>query len=177
MTKFWKILVAVAFSALIFFLQFVSKEFLPYPFDQINVIFVAMVWLIILSSRLEIIWLGAPLAFLLEIFSSAPFGLNSFVLLLSFLLVYWLLANFLTNRSFLIVLLLGLIGMTFYRLVFIAVEQLFGLTSGTNWTWSGALSLYALEVVLTAVALTLFYLLTSLFVKKLNPSYVNVTRL
>jgi len=178
MKKIWKIIIALVVSAGIFFLQILAKEFLPYPLNQINIIFVAMAWLLILTGRANVLWYGAPLAFLIEVFGSSQFGLNSLLLLFSFLLIFWLLINYFTNRSLLIVMLLGVIGMTFYRSCYILYHLIF--TSGEeniNWSLGGIFSLYGIEIIVTTITLTLFYLLTTIFIKKLNPSYISISKL
>ncbi len=178
MKKIWKTLFAIAISAFIFFLQVLGKEFLPYPFNQINVIFAAMVWLLILTAKVETLWYGAPLALLIEVFGSSEFGLNSVLLLFTFILIFWLLTNFFTNRSFFIVLLLGVIGMTFYRTLFIVFNLVFTDTfNDVGWSGIEILTTYGLETAITAITLTLFYLLTSLFLRKLNPSYISISKI
>lgn len=175
MQSFLKFIAWTILLVLIFILHFVILSILPYPFNRLNIIFLALVWLIFFVGNPRVLLLVLPMAFFLELFSTAPFGLLSFALIVSLSALSWFLFNIFTNRSIFIVFLSGFLGIVVYRLLFFGtlfvvdffIKKPFAVTT----TMLPSL-LY--EASFTAVILTLFYLITSSFIKRLNPRYVKI---
>src|SRR3989339_1215877 len=82
-------------------------EFLPYPLNLINVIFLTAVGLLILTVDIRNLWISILFGFLLEQLSTIPFGITVGAFVISVTLVYWILTNIFTHRSIYIVCLVG----------------------------------------------------------------------
>jgi hypothetical protein len=148
------------------------KEFLPYPWVNFNFLFLMMIWLTIAIGTTQVLWLTLLPAFIIELFSSTPFGLQSIAIVVSIAILNWILLNVFTNHSVLIVLLAGLVGIIIYRSIFVVfyflsafLDSTFSITSQTliDWGW---------EAFFTTLWLTLFYVISSLFIKKFKPHYI-----
>jgi rod shape-determining protein MreD len=87
---------------------------LPVIFKNINLIIIALVFILGLGSFNLAFWWAVGSGFLLDLFSFMPFGINLFCLLTALLLVNFLLTNFFTNRSLYSFLVLNF----FYTLIF-----------------------------------------------------------
>lgn len=147
---------------------------LPFPFNHINIILILFLWFIIYNGNDRILWLVLPLAFLLELFVSFPFGLTSAALLLTLLVMHRLLVNFFTNRSLYIVFLAGFLGITIFRfsfIIFLLVINLFNSEFSVSWPEIFTNVFY--EIILTTGVFFLFYLSTRIFFKRLNPKYIS----
>lgn len=170
-----KILGATLAVVGIFIIHLAAINLLPYPFSHLNVVFLLFTWLIIFSGQTKILYLGLPLAFLLELYSPAPFGVITLSFLISLSLVSWFLFNLLTNRSLYIVFLAGFSGLLLYRFLFILILFILNLfKGGAPLLLPEVLLNIFLEIILTSLALVVFYFLTSLFIRRLNPAYVRL---
>ena len=146
----------------------------PYPFNYINILFVIMIWPLIFSEKKRLLTLAVPLTFFMELFSSAPFGINIVSIICSLIFVRWLLLNLFTNRSIYIVFLAGLFVTITYRLLFMLF--LFGaslIQHHNNFSFSIFLFINALwSSFLTAVLLVLAYTMMSIYRRRFNPGYI-----
>lgn len=169
-----KLLLALAGIFFIFLVHTLLIYLLPYPANRLNFLFIILLWLIIYKNDPLILWLALPLSLTTELFSSLPFGLSTAALLIGLFLEHWLLLNIFTNHSWYIVLLCGFTALLSYRLlflIFISGANLFKLTS-YSFQWS-LFSDLLVEGAINAGALTILYLLSRSFSKRLNPRYVD----
>jgi hypothetical protein len=154
------------------------KEFFSYPWNNTNILFLSMIWLIIVTGKGEILWLMLIPAFLMELFSSTLFGLQSFAFLFSLSILSLILLTVFTNYSIYIVFLSGIIGMFLYRTIFVLFYFLntffklpltYSLTTELfiDWGW---------ETILTSLLLTVVYFISTRFIKKLKPNYIQTTK-
>ncbi len=170
----WRLIKYIALSIFIFVTHVLILSILPWPFNHINIILILFLWFIIYNGHERILWLVLPLAFLLELFVSFPFGLTSAALLFTVLIMHWLLINFFTNRSLYIVFLAGFLGITIFRFSFIALllmANLFNTDFAISWPEIFTNIFY--EITLTTGLFFFFYLFTRLFFKRLNPKYIS----
>ena len=173
--KILKYLLAVA---AIFIAHVLILNILPFPFNHINVVLIVFLWLIIYSGSARVLWLALPLAFLLELFVSFPFGLTSSALIITLMIMYWILRNIFTNRSLFIVFFAGFLGIAIFRFSFLMILLLINLFNpGFTLSWPEVLTNIFYEVILTAALFFLIYLLTALFFRRLNPKYISYQRL
>lgn len=170
----WRLFRYLLLAVFIFVAHVLILNIFPWPFNHINIILVLFLWFIIYNGHERILWLILPLAFLLELFVSFPFGLTSMSLLATLLIMHWLLINFFTNRSLYIVFLSGFLGITIFRFSFIAlllVANLFNKNFAISWPEIFTNIFY--EIVLTTGVFFFFYLFTKLFFKRLNTKYIS----
>ncbi|OGH70343.1 MAG: hypothetical protein A2754_00230 [Candidatus Magasanikbacteria bacterium RIFCSPHIGHO2_01_FULL_47_8] len=150
-------------------------NFLPFPINRINIVYMALLWLTVNKGTATVIWLALILSFLTELFSSTPFGVDMAALLMSLIFLNWFLLNIFTSHSWYTVFFSGLIGFICYRvlgLLFLVLAMIVG---------HGSLSFnyrlitnFLLEAALTSLTLTLLYLIASLFKNRLNPKYITL---
>lgn len=154
-------------------LHIILKQTEIVPFFYLHTIFIVMVWLILYQATPRVLWIALLPLLVLELFSATPFGLNSLALLITLSLLSWLLLTVFTNHSWPTVGLAGLIGMLFYRLLLFGIVKIFVRNSGFEIT-KDIIFEWVLESVITAVALVIWYGITTRFVKRLRPQYVRV---
>lgn len=170
----WALIKYTTISVSIFVAHVLILNILPWPFNHINIILIIFLWFIIYSGHERVLWLVLPLVFLLELFVSFPFGITGGALLCTLLIMHWLLVNFFTNRSLYIVFLAGFLGITIFRFSFIAfllAANLFN--SNFAISWPEMFTNIFFEITLTTGVFFFFYLLTRLFLKRLNPKYIS----
>jgi hypothetical protein len=115
----FKIGVTLIILTAITLLQVGVREFLPFPFNHCNVIFVCLVWLLLFTNSTSVLWLAVPVTLLIELFSPLPFGLNSAALIIGLFATSLLLVALFTNHSSSIAFVVSLVGMITYRVVFL----------------------------------------------------------
>lgn len=156
-------------------LQFSLVSSLAFPWNNLNLVFLAIIFTFLAVGSCQAFFLAISAACFLDIWSFYPFGLFIFSLLLSTLIVYLILENFLTNRSlysFLLLTLLGLILESFLYHIFLLVFDWsvsfnsFFLTSASFWQsllWS---------LLLNLLILALFFNLLALASRRLQPFFL-----
>ncbi len=143
------------------------------PIDLLNIIMTVFLWLIIFNPRQQYVLIATYTLLICELFYTTPFGLESFAQIVALLLANWLLLNIFTNRSLIIVFFIGFVSMVVYRLVFILLMYWHALVENESLTISTVLlKIFLNEAVITAIILSAFYLITSIFVKRLRPEYI-----
>lgn len=143
------------------------------PIDLLNIIMTVFLWLIIFNPRQQYVLIATYTLLICELFYTTPFGLESFAQIVALLLANWLLLNIFTNRSLVIVFFVGLISMIVYRLIFILLMYWHSLIQNQPFEISTILlKIFLNEALITALVLSVSYLITSIFVKRLRPEYI-----
>ena len=178
MKYFLKALATIILIFGIFILHIGVANTLPYPFNNINIIFLILAWQIFFNNRPQAIWYMLPLAFLTELFTSAPFGINSISLFVSLIATKWLLDNLFTNRSVYIVFLSSVLSLAIYRLVFILLSYFINLFFyHIKISLTSFFADVGVEIILTSILMTGFYFINFFFIKKFNPKYLSDRRI
>lgn len=163
-------------SFLLIFLILVTQifviNFLPFPFDHINVIILFLLWFIILSNNSTAIWLILLLSWLTELLSTTPFGVNLIALIATLLITSWLLTHVLTNRSIYLVWLLALLGLVIYRSIFFILLICLNFLMLSFDLNKEIMMDIIWEIILTSATSGIFYLFSYKLIKKINPSYI-----
>lgn len=143
------------------------------PIDLLNIIMIVFLWLIVFNPRQRYILVAIYVLLICELFYTSPFGLESFAQISALLIANWLLLNIFTNRSLIIVFFIGLITMIIYRLIYIILTYCNSLIHNHQITFSSILiRTFFNEALITACILSLIYLISSIFIKRLRPEYV-----
>lgn len=173
----WKIFKFIIPTVFVTALHLFFINFLPYPFNNINTIYFAVLWLIMISSGVNYFLLGLVALFVSELFSGLPFGITFASMLISLIVAHWFLLNIFTNRSLYMVFLSTFIGLIIYRAVFFVILALYNLFSRVAlWPGKEALAEIGWEIALTPCALLIFYLLASKLTRRLDPNYIALSR-
>ena len=115
----WKILSVFLTIFLILTAHIFVVNFLPFPFNQINITFSLLLLLLTTGSNKKIIWLGLIVSYFSELLNGAPFGVGMAATIVSLLAINWFQLNILTNRSGYMVFLSLLLGVALYRILFV----------------------------------------------------------
>lgn len=171
-----KIIQIILFFLLSNFLVFLnlSWHIIASPtLNLFNIVLAVFLWLIISNPRGNY-WPYIIYTLLAsDLFESSPFGLISLSMMLSLLVMHWLLLNIFTNRSAIIVFLIGFSSVILYRVLYVISNSLFYVFKNEgSFGWSIA-TIYLKETILTAILLTLGYVISSVFIRHLHPEYVN----
>jgi hypothetical protein len=165
----WKILTLFFTVLLILTTHIFVVNFLPFPFNHINI---TLSWLLILSTvKLDkkSIWLGLIISYFLELFSGTPFGIGVATTILTLLVISWFQLNILTNRSGYMIFLSLLLGTTFYRalfIIFLTVNNYFSRLP--TLPYKEIITDAGWEILLSSIILFLVYFIGVSFLKRLN---------
>jgi hypothetical protein len=162
----------------VIFAHIAVGNFLNYPFNQINILFLFLLWQIIVYRQIKNIYLLALIfGFFLDLFSVNPFGAHLSSMILAIIATEFVLRIFFTGRSIYIIFLSSLIGIIIYRLTFFSL--LFILSIFTKdliiLNYNFFYNLFW-EIFLNVGVIFLIYLITHQFIKALNPAYISLKR-
>ena len=175
MKLLWKILTFFFTVLLILIAHIFVVNFLPFPFNHINIALSCLLLLSTAKSDKKSIWLGLIVSYFLELFSGAPFGIGMAATILTLLIINWFQLNILTNRSGYMVFLSLLLGTAFYRTLFIIF-----LTINNYFSHEPALPYQEIivdagwEISLSSIILFLIYFIGAIFLKRLSPRYIKI---
>ena len=176
MKRLFSLIMTVAAMLGVLLAHIMVGYMLPPPFNQINLLFLALLLYSLYRSEQVVLWAGVIVGFLSELFSSSPFGINSVSIVVSLTLLSWLLRNIFINHSWYVVLLSGFLYIVSYRLVYFFLIMVLGIFTGDR-SISNNLSLWstAEEAAINALVLTIIYFFISLVSKhKLSPKYISI---
>lgn len=180
MKRLLKIIFYIIFILAVFLAHLSLINCLPHPFHNINLPFLAILWFVILTAESRSLYLALPLAFVLELYASAPFGANSGALIFSLGIITWFLLNIFTNRSFYIVILSSFLGTLLYRLLHVAftlfADFFVALNQTLFFSWGDFMVETLWEMLFTSVLATIFYIITYLSFRGLNPKYIKIDK-
>lgn len=173
MLNFLRFITYIAGVLVVILIHTTVINVLPFPFNFMNVIFVTLMWLLFYTDSGATPWLTLIFGFLLELFSASPFGFEMIGLFFSVALIRWALNTVLTNHSRAIVAFAGGAGIFCYRLIFYSLFGVYELFHGNNdWFSAAILANVGWEIVLSAAALLIAYVLSAPFISRFNPKYI-----
>lgn len=115
----WKIIAFFFYIFLILVAHIFVVNFLPYPFNHINIIFSFPLLLLIISPSKKVLWIALIISYISELLSSIPFGVGTASLFISLLIINWFQLNILTNKSIYMIFLSAVLGIALYRVLFV----------------------------------------------------------
>jgi hypothetical protein len=173
MKNFFSVIKLVIIIFLIFIIHISVSNILPFPFNHINIAYIALFYLIFFSKNEKNIWYFLPLTFLLELFTPIPFGITSFSLFFTIIVINWLINNLFTSTSIPFVSVLFAGGLIIYRVIFLSLSYFINyFFLGENLDLTGWVVNIGMEVGLTSAVAIVFYSILILLGKKLNPKYL-----
>lgn len=156
-----------------FFVQFFVATFLPEPFVYINVIFLSTFLIMVIAGTAESIVWGGFLMFAYQLFSAGSLSVHVISFLAAIGCVSWLLHTLFTNRSLYAVILIAALGIVLYHGFSIGMSALHDFVQpNVLFLYSDRLHVAGWEMLMTTAAITLCYLVSMLFVRRLNPRYI-----
>lgn len=171
-----KIIKNIFFFLLANFLIFInlSWHIIASPkLNLLNITLALLLWVIISNPRGNYWPYILYVAFVNELFEKTAFGITALPLIFTLLFIHWLLLNIFTNRSLVTVFLSGFSAVVMYRLLFIGMNFLYNSSSDQSVTNIIQLQLFLIEVIFTASVLSLIYLISTFFIKRLHPEYIS----
>lgn len=169
MIKIFEVLKIFFLTIGIIVLHICVKQIGVAPVIYLNIVFIAIVWMILYRSSPRVLWLALTPLVVLELFSAAPFGVVSISLMVTFSILHQLLTKVFTDHSLLMVALAGFIGMVSFRLLFLAGVVL---VQRSSYQFSFDLFFtWLLESLVTTIGLCVVYGITTRLIKRLKPHY------
>lgn len=139
-------------AIILLFTHYAASYLLPAPWNNINIIFVAVIISIIGWESGVSIWLSCLLNFFIELYSISPFGLILLPSTISVIFAYWLYVFIFTNRSWGSAIVITAMTIITYRvlytLTFIILEYF---NKGFNISWKAIFVHYLWELALTSL--------------------------
>jgi hypothetical protein len=139
---------------------------------------VVVLFLALLAFRLEIIpllWWSLLIGFLHEVFSILPFGTFTVITMVTVIVLYYMLKNFLTNKSLFPFVLMACLGSIIYNLLFLITSLFFHYFEKTTITihqipnlWSGML----IQAVVNGFAAFVLFLLLRTMTKRFQNQFL-----
>ena len=174
MQKFINFASSLGLAAALIFLQLLALSILPYPFNQLKLPLAIVLWFLVVVGSRGALLLSLAAGFLLELFSVTPFGFGLAAFCISIVIVQFLFSRIFTNRSVPLIFLNSLIGVSVYHLLlFFCLAVYAWITGETNWLGLIFLKNAAWSIFLSAIFTTLLYVISRLFVRRLNPRFVS----
>lgn len=151
------------------------RQLLPGPFNHLHIIFLTVAWwLVTKAKKLMLLAICVPLL-LSELFSTAPFGVQTITLVGSAAVVAWLLKVIVTNHPLFRVLTVGALGIISYR-AFLLVALIVAAPQGQSVVLAAdTIADIAWQALLTTGALGIIYLMAAARSTALRPQYLGKT--
>ena len=155
--------------------QFSLVSALPWPVNNFDLPVVAIIFAFLLVNRDRAWFLAAAMGWFLDILAFHPFGISIMALVLSAVIVYLILENFLTNRSlysFLLLTVIGILSEAFLSNILLSIFDLsestsrFFLVRGSFWESLGW------SLLLGLVAVGLFFNLLAVVSRRFQPFFL-----
>ncbi len=177
MNRLLSVIYAIILTAGLTLGQILIREVAPFPFSQINLIFASIATLVIAYGNNRPLVIAAVATLLLDGFSSAPFGLGSLTILSGLACHSLLLSKIFTTHSPSIVALSGFLSNLLYRILWLIIIISLNLSQNNTGILNfDLLQKWSADVFLTTGTLVLMYMLSTRFVKRLKPNYINIQR-
>jgi hypothetical protein len=158
MRFFVKIMAALLLIFVIVTIHLGISYVFPFPWNKINIIFLAIVLSLVLFESGISVWITFFVHLFVEVYAPQPFGIIIFSSTISILCVYWLYRHLFTNRSWYSVMAMTFVALILYRLLYTILLSILYFWSGKDSIPFLELSaIYAWELFLTTVVSTLFY--------------------
>ncbi len=168
MRLFWKTIFFLLAVIFILIGHVFVINFLPFPYNRLNIIFSILIFLLITRQGRQAVWLALILSYCIDLLSAVPFGIGQVSLITSLLAINWFQLTILTNRSGYIIFILTFFAVILYRAIFfftlitynyfISNPILPGKTILIDTVW---------ETIFSASAVYITYTIYSKFIKKL----------
>lgn len=140
--------------------QFSLISALPGSLATANFILVCLIFVLVLVNWSWAAWWWLAAGLFTDIIGLSIFGLNLLSYGLTFLIIYWLLLNFFTNRSLYSFLLLNSLALIIFESLKLFWNWLFNAQAITNFTWGYWLILGYKLLWSWLLTVIIFYLLT-----------------
>lgn len=167
--KFLKVvfLIFLIVLATVFYITLTTLA--PFPLNQANIILLIITFLILFARLPLILWFTFLVSFILEFYSLFPFGSTMFSLLFATIIAFFVFQRFLTNFSFLSMLVVLFTLLLFNKIIFLFLQLIF--THSLNFSMS-KISNFFWEFLITACFLAIVYFFVRHFYKLARPEYV-----
>ena len=163
-------------SILLVLTHTILVDLLPYPFNFLNITYIGLVWWLMYDSTHETRAAILTVAFLTELYASTPFGVVLFAFVASLLITDWMLRTILTNHSWYMVFLAGILSLSLYHALYIFILILLASFFHSGFAPNQKIIIVTMgEVLLSSLALMVLYFVSRLFTRKMNPRYISLS--
>ena len=169
-----KLIIFLFLQFLIVFVHLFFIDFLPYPYNHLNLALVFLILYAAIVINPRALWTLLPFICFEELFSSLPFGVNALALLMALLFFNLVLITVLSNRSLPTIILSSIFVVFFYRIflwIFLKIFNLFSIVDTITINWEWIVDLFW-EVLFTTLITAVIYFVLSFFLKRLRLEYI-----
>lgn len=146
---------------------------LPLPFSRLNLALAILIVWMLWSGKGIVVWWMFFTSFIVELYSTSPFGTILFSSTLAMLLGYWFYRHIFTNRSWYAAIILTIAIILFYRTIYTLLLIILSILEVANpipWKLFFLASLW--EILFTTLLVALFYLILSRFSRRLKTAVI-----
>ncbi|MFA6105113.1 MAG: hypothetical protein WC725_00730 [Patescibacteria group bacterium] len=148
----------VFLTVFLFIVQILISYILPYPFNQVNFIFIFFLWKVVYQDKLLYLWLIIPTYFIFSLFTSVSFGVLGLTIFCSIILAKQIFLIWFSTYSWYSFFLLGLVGFSLNYAFLTFFTALVPLLFGDRVSYQVSEIYYLLiEIFLNAACFFLFY--------------------
>ena len=158
MRKLAQLLGIIFIGIILVVLHIAISSFAEYPFNNLNIMFAGLMLVLVWRESGIVVWLCFALHFLIELYSSVPFGITLFSSTISILFAYWIHQSILTNRSWYTSWVLTSITILIYRVLYSVGIALFLTNLENNIAWSTLIYNYVWEIIITSTFTLILYI-------------------
>lgn len=163
------ILKVLGLSLLVMILALAIPFLLPYPFNKVHVLMIALVLIMLRTQSGSVVWLSLLFYFLTELYALSPDGVVLFSGTIGMLLLYWFFQSSVTNRSYIAAVALAVLGVLIFRILYIVSLAAVSFLSVHAMPPVGRLlPLFGWEVLMTAFGMSIVYAFAKLRMREFN---------
>lgn len=164
------------FLLAVFFTQVFCINVLPYPFNHIDVVFVALWWYICVPTDAHVWGKIVILGLTTELYSSSPFGITTCALFISLVIGRWLVLHIFTSHAWHVILFATFTTLVLYHGLFLVILIVHHSLYGIPWSLSGPFfASTAIGIALSTILMLIFYIAARLYNKRLRPNYTTLS--
>lgn len=128
-----------------------ARYILPAPWDQINVIFIFLLFFLFIRQSGSVIWMTFFSHMLIELYTTTPYGIVLYSSTLAMVAMHWFMIRVITNRTWYSVTLLSIIGLLLYRSLYTLGIIITSFATGQVYNWRALASDLGWELCLTSL--------------------------
>lgn len=161
-------------AVVLLLLHYSISYILPWPWNNFNILFLAIVLFIMGWESESAVWLGFILHFFIELYSITPFGLVLFSSTISIFATYKLYILFFTNRSWYSALALSASAILIYRIIYTILFIILEFSQDSLDIVIGVMLLpYLMELVLTSITAGIVIFILSRTIPRFQSGRIN----
>lgn len=156
----------------IFAFHTIVNYFFAFPLNKVNVVFLLLIWIISYKHHITMLWLALSLSFVMEMFSSLPFGITTAATITTLVFIRYIFSFLFTNFSWYSMFLLGFLSILLQKIISAGIIYFLSIFKKIEYTLQFPDPyLILLECAVNASLLMVIYLLLGILKQKRKYSH------